>query len=130
MRRSGTHGTRKAPPKTPEEVESALVAEMEVTHQLAHEVDSIVGGQADPGAIAHELNRERQLRGQLNEEDPMAEEKETGREKKKKRAREDEEGTQVETAGGTAEKRRKKKKKKATDADEVHTTFPLHECPS
>jgi hypothetical protein len=107
-------------------VESALVAEMEVTHQLAHEVDSIVGGQADPGAIAHELNRERQLRGQLNEEDPMAEE--TGREKKKKRAREDEEGTQVETAGGTAEKRRKKKK--ATDADEVHTTFPLHECPS
>jgi hypothetical protein len=126
MNRSGTHGTRRKAPKTPEEVEAALAAEMEVMHELAHEVDSIADRQAAPDVIALELNRERELRGQApaaeQEEDKMVEEKDGSN--TKKRPREDEGEPQAEEqAAGSGEKRRKKKaakKHKANAAEEVH----------
>ncbi len=113
-------------PKTPEEVEAALAAEMEVMHELAHEVDSIADRQAAPDVIALELNRERELRGQAPEsaaeqEDKMVEEKDGSN--TKKRPREDEGEPQAEEqAAGSGEKRRKKKaakKHKANAAEEV-----------
>lgn len=127
-------------PKTPEEVEAALAAEMEVTHQLAHEVDSIADRQAAPDVIALELNRERELRGQApaaeqeekmeteEKEEPAEEEKAGSNNKKrqKKRPREDEgepqAEEQAEAPAGSGEKRRKKKaakKHKANAAEEA-----------